>query len=461
MPVTDDIFPYQEEGAEYLAGRARRGLPRSGLFDEPGAGKTRTFIRGADKINARRIVVVTPAGVREHWRNEFMRWQAYGRRICKGQNIHDFQAWQLGRFDVLVTSYEQMAKWARYIEESTEIVDLVIFDEAHYLKDEGTTRAKQFLGSPPTGFSGLMAHAAVAWWGTGSPIPNDPADIYTFLRFVGVMPLERSKFVNRYFASRLTSYGTKQQVKDPMLREIQTLIGNNSITRKLADVGYQLPPIFITNFFIDGDAQAVRDMLLAQPGLDRAIIEALEGDKGFHGLNTEHIATLRRLIGEAKALPYAQVLLGELQGGLEKVVFFGIHKAALVNAVNYLTRNGVRVGLINGDTPEKDRVTYVKAFQEERSMQVMALQMRSGGTGLTLHAAAAEDVLESDWAPYVNHQAIKRIHRIGQTRVCRARFITLANSFDTVVNSIVAAKTAAIAEIEGAPIVGGAAPIAA
>jgi hypothetical protein len=34
----------------------------------------------------------------------------------------------------------------------------------------------------------------------------------------------------------------------------------------------------------------------------------------------------------------------------------------------------------------------------------------------------------------------------------RARFITLSHSFDEVVNSIVAAKTATIAEIEGDPM---------
>jgi len=451
--MTVQGFQYQHDGAAWLAQRRR-----AGLFDEPGAGKTVTFVLAADAVRAVRMWVICPAGVREHWRNEFLRFQRVPRRICKGQNIHDFVAWRYGRFDVLVTSYELAAKWTRYIEEDMDYLDATIFDEAHYLKSGDTVRTRAFLGENITGHGGLLAFSARAWWGTGSPIPNDPADIFTFLRFCNVMPLDRQAFIDRFFNSRKKTYGSEQTVKNDQMRDLHALIGNNSIRRRLVDVGHQLPPIFLTNLLIDGDDTAVREMLLSYPGLDRKIIEALE-DGNLSALHSDHVATLRRLIGEAKALPYAQMLLGELEGGLDKVVFFGIHKAAMTIATQYLGRKGVRVGLINGDTPERDRVTLLQAFQTEASMRVLALQMRSGGTGITATAAAAEDVLESDWAPYVNAQAIKRIHRIGQTRACRARFITLANSFDVAVNEIVAGKTARIAEIEGAPIVGGSAPI--
>jgi SWI/SNF-related matrix-associated actin-dependent regulator 1 of chromatin subfamily A len=454
-----DVFPYQDEGAAYLASRYR-----AGLLDEPGAGKTATGVRACDRAAARRIWVMCPAAVREHWRSDFLRFQHYPRRICKGENIHDFSAWRQGRFDVLVTSYEQGAKWATYLIEDGEYLDAAIFDEAHYLKDANTKRVKKFLGEEVTGHTGLLSQCCRAWWLTGSPIPNDPADIYTFLRFCDVMPLSRDRFVERYFTSRPRSYGNSAQTAiHDMVREIQTLIGNNSIRRRLIDVGIQLPPIFLTNMLIDGDTGAVRDMLMEHPGLDRMIIDALESGKGLGALadQTDKVATLRRLIGEAKALPYAQMLRGEIEGGLEKVVFFGLHRNAMQIVIDYLGKHGVRCGLINGATHERDRVTLVNSFQTEPSMKVLGLQMRSGGTGLTLTAAAAEDIFESDWAPYVNAQALKRIHRIGQTKACRARFITLANSFDGVVNEIVAAKTASIAEIEGAAVLGGAAPQAA
>jgi hypothetical protein len=44
-----------------------------------------------------------------------------------------------------------------------------------------------------------------------------------------------------------------------------------------------------------------------------------------------------------------------------------------------------------------------------------------------------------------------RVHRVGQAKQVRARFISLANSIDDVVTDTVARKTAAIAKIQPPP----------
>lgn len=56
-------------------------------------------------------------------------------------------------------------------------------------------------------------------------------------------------------------------------------------------------------------------------------------------------------------------------------------------------------------------------------------------------------MLESDWAPANNAQALNRVHRIGQECQVRARFITLANSIDQLVNETLTRKTAAILKV--------------
>ena len=115
---------------------------------------------------------------------------------------------------------------------------------------------------------------------------------------------------------------------------------------------------------------------------------------------------------------------------------------------DYLWKHGVRAGCIMGETPEKERQAVMTAFQSEPDYKVMLCNIRAAGTGLTLTASAHLDMLESDWAPASNYQAIKRVHRLTQTRSVRARLITLANSFDVQVNKLVAAKTAAVGELD-------------
>lgn len=438
MPLP--LFPFQEQGAAFLAARAR-----AGLFDEPGVGKTAQAVRAADLAQAVRGVVVAPAAVREAWRGEFVKFQRIPRKTIKGVSIHDFVAWANGRFDVLVTSYEMFVKWARYLDERAEVLDFLVLDEAHYLKDDETARARGILGKHPS--FGAVRWAERAWWLTGTPIPNDPADIYTFLRFAGATRDKRPSFTSRFFSSRQRTYSSTQTPRRETLPELQGLIAANSMRRRLVDTGVELPPIFLRQTLVDGDARPVRELLLAYPGLDAAIRDALERGGGLSFLNADHVATLRRLIGEAKAIPYASYLLEELRGGLDKMVVFGLHRSALMNVRDYLWQHGIRAVLINGETPERDRQEYMQQFQADPACRVLIGNIRAAGVGLTLTASARIDMLESDWTPAANAQALKRVHRFTQTRRVGARFITLAESFDTVVNDILAEKTAKIAAV--------------
>lgn len=441
MPL--ELFPYQQEGARFLAERRR-----AALLDRPGVGKSAQAIRALDLRGAVRGIILCPAAVRENWRGEFKKFSYQHRAICKGVSIHDFQAWRAGLFDVLITSYEMGAKWAKHVYDACEPLDFMIFDEAHYLKNDEAARTKLLLGDHADGAGAALQWAEVAWWLTGTPVPNDPVDIFTMLRFAGVMPLTKAAFTRRYFTSRAKTFGTAQRAKDDMLPELRALIANNSLCRTVEQTGVQLPPIFVTTYEVDGDTAAVRAMLLAHPGLDQAIRDALLDGRGLSNLDAPHVATLRRLIGEAKALPYAATLLGEIEGGLDKMVVFAHHRQALYTVRDYLWKHGVRASCIMGETPEKERQVAMLAFQGDPGHKVLLCNIRAAGTGLTLTAAAHLDMLESDWAPASNYQAIKRVHRLTQTRKVRARLITLANSFDVEVNRIVAEKTKAVGDLD-------------
>jgi SWI/SNF-related matrix-associated actin-dependent regulator 1 of chromatin subfamily A len=441
MPI--DVFPYQAEAAAIMASR-----DRFGLFDEMGVGKTATTIRALDIAKAMRIIIVCPAMLRENWRGEFAKFSTVTRRICKAKDIHDLVAWQKGRFDVLICSYEMLAKWSYRICEMGEIFDAIVADEYHYCKSSTARRTVALLGDECDG-SGLIAYALHWWPLTGTPMANDPVDIYTFLRSVGVMPLDLAAFKRRYFNVRPRTYSTSQTPIESMVPELKTLIYNNAIRRTKDDVGLQLPPIFLTSFLIDGDTQAIRDLIASHPGLDLQIVRAVQ-QGGLSGLDAEFIATLRRLIGEAKAIPYGHQLVDEIKAGAGKRVVFGIHRSALTSVRDMLARNGVYAVLVNGDTPENQRQAAVKAFQEDERCRVFIGNIKAAGTGLTLTASSDIDILESDWSPAGNAQAIMRVHRIGQTRNVSARFPTLANSIDVVVNRVVAEKTASIAMLDAA-----------
>jgi len=436
-------FPYQTIGAQHMAARRRFGL-----FDKPGVGKSRQYVRACDLVGARRVMCVVPAAGRSTLVDEFRTTQIMQRRIVLGKSIHDFVAWQNALFDVIVPSYEMAVKWTRYVHEAADPIDAIIFDEGHNLREMSTQRARTLLGDDATGRGGLAQWGVRCWWGTGTPLWNDPADIYTFLRFCGVMPLDREAFIRRYFFSTPKAYGgSRQDPLAPMVPELRALIQNNSICRTMQDVQHYLPPIHVTKMLVDGNSEDVRRLLLAHPGLDKAILKALESGN-LAGIKTEHTTTLRRLIGEAKAVPYAQTIVDELKHGLDYAVCFGVHRHTLSTVADYANSHGVRAVLINGDTPPAELDARIKEFKSGKARLFVA-NIKKAGVVLTLTIAAALDMLESEWAPAANHQAILRVQRLTQMRAVRARFVTLANSFDEAVNQIVADKTAAIAAVEG------------
>lgn len=441
MPIP--TFQFQEDGADHIV-----RYERHGLHDEMGVGKTAQIIRAANKINATRGLIIVPAHLRENWLGEFRKFSHVGYRVCKGRTIHDFIAWQRGRFHILVTSYEMATKWAGAIYNNGEPIDFCALDEGHYLKNSAAQRSRAILGPALDGDGGAIAWANQVWHVTGTPLANDPLDCYTFLRMCRATSLGVDPFIRRYFWSNRTTYGSRQEIRPEMLSELQYLLSNNQIRRTKKEVGLMLPPIFLTTVLVDGDTEAIRHMLTQYPGLEQAIVDAVEMG-GLSFLDAQHISTLRRLVGEAKAVPYAHTLEEELDASDDKRVVFGAHRMALRTVRDYLVRKGHNAVLVDGDTPQSARTEYIRMFQEDPTCRVFLGNIKAAGTGITLTAACEIDMLESDWTPAGNVQAIMRVHRIGQTRTVRARFITLARSLDEVVNRIVAGKTAAIAEIEG------------
>jgi SWI/SNF-related matrix-associated actin-dependent regulator 1 of chromatin subfamily A len=443
--VTDstlELSPYQETGARYLAAH-----PRCGLFDEPGAGKTPQVVRALDIMQIKgNILVICPAIARANWCAEFLTWQTIDRKPIACRDIHDIVAWQKGRRDILVVSYEQARRWADVLK--SDIIDALCVDESHYLKNPTAARTKAVLGENCDRRGGIAGMAGTLWQLTGTPLPNDSADSWTFLRSVDAVTMTRSDYVHRFFRSHQGSYKARQTPRNEMLQDLQYIHRTSMIRRTLAEVGYQLPPMRISTIDIDGDTKEIRDMLRQHPGLEKAVLAAVErGGISASFLDAQHLGTLRRLVAEAKSIPVAELVAGELESGLDKIVIMGIHISALENVANSLNERGFKAVLVNGSTPDKKRNEHIAAFQNDPTVRVFVANIQSASTAVTLHSAQQILMLESDWSPANNYQALKRVHRRGQNRPVLARFVRLINSIDEEVQTTIAKKTRDIAAV--------------
>ena len=220
--MSPDLFPYQDEGAAFLASKRR-----AALFDDPGVGKTAQAIRALDAVRARRCVIVCPAAVREVWLGEFKKFGRLPRKILKGKDINDLNLWLRGKADVLLLSYQMARTWAKRME--GDVFDAIVFDECHYLKNKATDWTRAMLGAECDGKYGLARWAARAWFLSGTPAPNDAADVWSVMRFCKATPCSHRIFTDRYFRKRVGTYSTSHTVREEMVPELKLAIKSFSL----------------------------------------------------------------------------------------------------------------------------------------------------------------------------------------------------------------------------------------
>ena len=65
---------------------------------------------------------------------------------------------------------------------------------------------------------------------------------------------------------------------------------------------------------------------------------------------------------------------------------------------------------------QRAREKAIENFRKDPKVNVMVMSLKAGGLGLNLTCASLVILMDLWWNPAVEHQAINRCHRIGQTR---------------------------------------------
>ena len=142
---------------------------------------------------------------------------------------------------------------------------------------------------------------------------------------------------------------------------------------------------------------------------------------GPHTKTTALIEALRESRYESEAMPDGPPL--------KSVVFSGwtahldlIQIALEDNSINYVR--------LDGKMTRSQRNASLNAFRDDPDITVILVSIMAGGLGLNLTTASKVYVMEPQFNPAAEAQAIDRVHRLGQKReVTAVRFI-MADSFE-------------------------------
>lgn len=414
MPVA---MPYQLAGAEFLAARTA-----ALLADEPGLGKSAQAIIAADTAGAGRVLVICPASVVENWRREI-------------------EMWSLGLFDFEVLSFDRASQ-------ATPGFDTLIIDEAHYAKTPTAKRTQTLYGPKWDRVGGLAEQAQRVYLLSGTPMPNNPSELWTHLRALhaDAIPAKSGKprtfaqFVGKFCHTRDNGFGM-QIVGGKNHDQLRAALDGFMLRRTKAEVMSEMPALRYAELAVPGriDPKALGD--------EAVIVRKALEEHGVDGLKmvAGHVTTLRRLTGAAKVAGVAAWVRDWLANGGGKIVLFAQHRDVL-DGLQAELKPVCALARVDGSTTDRQR--QVDEFQRSDA-RVFLGQLQAAGTGITLTAASDLVFVESSWVPAENEQAAQRIHRIGQDAACLVRLATLAGSIDEAVQRAIARKMNDIVRVIG------------
>lgn len=430
-------FKHQEEGIEFLLKN-----PKCVLADDMGLGKTYQSIVAALECESERVLIVCPASLKINWMREVQ-------NFCEDVSIISGKHWDPSRFTIInydilknFHTIEERGKTYEDWELRREIVDfnpdLIILDEAHFIKNHKSIRGK-ILKDLSKRFTPDRI-----WLLTGTPIANRPMDYYNLLSIID-SPVARNwvHYARTYCEGMRFKKGGRYiwvTKGASNLQELNDKTKRTILRRKKEDV-LDLPDKLITPVYlelqnVDGYKNVWGEYLKQRK---------IDGKKGNPARDLVEMTLLRTFIA-METLPYTIEKTEEAIELNKKTIIFCNFNDEMDELIRYF---GEKCVCVRGGMNDNQKQFAVDRFQEDDKCMVFIGQIKAAGVGLTLTAAEIVIMNSLDWVPGNHEQAEDRAYRIGQNKTVNIYYMLIDDTIDTLVWDILNEKKKVIGTIMG------------
>ena len=416
------------------------------LADEMGLGKTTSAIIAAVEGGFKKILVICPASLKINWKKEIMNYDSE-KNISVVDSV-DFKAnkWTIVNYDILKNFHYLPERGVKISDLPPSAIDfhkfdLVIADEAHYLKTATSNRTKIF--------NDFASRIPNRWFLTGTPITNKPIDFYNILHMCE-SPIASNwvHYVRRYCAGKqFNRKGTKQKYwvtsGASNLDELRDYAADIMLRRTKKD-SINLPqktikPVYLPleysksyNAYIEEYEQWIEDM-------------AAIGEKPSVTDHLTKLIKVRQLLSNDK-IPHTIKLAEDLIENEHKVIIF----SCFTHTINAIHEHfGKASVLVDGSVSKEKRQLAVDRFQTDSKIKVFCGNIVAAGVGLTLTEGTIVIFNDLDWTPANHAQAEDRAHRIGQENDVHIIYPLFDETLDTIMFNTLRNKMKIITQVMG------------
>ena len=389
-----------------------------------GTGKTITtivLVGAMNETNAvNKLLVVCPKSIVGVWEDEFKKFAdyRYALTVLDGSLAKKKEAFNYmnGKaLQVIVVNYESC--WRLEKEITKWQPDMIVCDESSKIKNPMATQSKALhrLGR-------LSRYNVIL---TGTPITNNPLDIFSQYKFLDESILGSSYYLFRNRYAILGGYQRHQVVGYRNLPELVEKVHSIAYRIKIDDA-VELPPFIdetrsvcletkATELYRSIEKDCYAELANGEVTARNVLTQLLRLSQCTGGYIRDDIKGETQQVSNAKINALEDIIDTCTEEG-RKVVVFARFVPEIEGIEKMLKNKGIRYSLIYGAT--KDRAEQVRQFQENPDIKVFIGQLQTTGMGLTLTAANVAVFYSLDFS-YANYeQSRARIHRIGQKQKC-------------------------------------------
>lgn len=435
--LRDDVeyYPHQVEGI-------RRGARMRSLLlaDDMGLGKSlealTIWCMDVKMGLSQTLLIVCPLTLRANWAEEIEKFTRVPYTLL-GEEPHPLRRGHMRRMSsvskrdkqlrewlngsgprILITNYEQVASHGHTETFDEAFFDMIVFDEAHFIKNYVSARTKASLRLRST--RSLML--------TGTPMLNNADELWPLLHRID--PVRWPKYwtyVSRYCVRG--GYKNKQIIGTKNQTELVGVLSEVMIRRTKKDV-LTLPEPYIIQVKVglnelqqDMYDEASSDLRLGHYEIANPMVLFLR----LKQICNTPYSIDPSFPDESEKLDRMTEIASEIISSGEKLVIFTQFRGTLECIAERLRIALPKTPLfqLHGDIPSRDRVPTVQAWSKTSGPAVVACMTQVAGIGLNMTAASSCIFVDKLFVPGLNKQAVDRLHRIGASETQAVRVFEL------------------------------------
>lgn len=310
---------------------------------------------------------------------------------------------------------------------SDGIIGMTIIDEIHKCKN---SQSKQ----------GKAIHCCCSYYRlalTGTPLMNNPVDLYNVLKWLEVENHSLTYFKNLY--CEMGGFGGYEIIGYKNLDQLENSLNKNMLRRRKEEV-LDLPPKIYTDELLDLDSS--QDKLYRD--VTNQIIEDIDRIMLLPNPLTELIR-LRQVTSNPNILTSKNItnvkydrILDILESTTDKVIIFSNWTKVINPLYIKLSSLGYNPALVTGES--KDPILEMNKFQSDNNCKVILGTTPALGTGYTLTAANTVIFIDEPWSKAIKDQAEDRCHRIGTKGTVNIITLICKDTIDERIHQIIRDK---------------------